>query len=139
MAEVNGTMTEVRTVVGYLAPENSVQVTRGANKTLMLTVQKDDGSYFDLTGSSLIFSVKKRVEDDRPLITKKSSVESEILIEKPREGKAKIFILPNDTVDLALAEYVYDVWLITSEDPVRRLVVVPTCTFEVVAGVTRFR
>ena len=111
-----------------LRPENLISVIRGTSKTFELEITDDDGAVVDLTGATLYFTVKAKLEDTNPLIQKKSSDALEIDIYDPRGGKAKIYLNPSDTQTLALKPHIFDVWVVLSSG--KRYVVVGPSTFE---------
>jgi len=124
------------TTTDMLLPENAVEIVRGTSKTLELTIYDDDlekPEPVDITGATLIFTVKHRVEDAVPLIQKKSTDSAQIVLIAPREGRARIYLVPADTQNLEPKPYVFDVWLILTG---KRYAVVAPSIFEVHAGVT---
>jgi hypothetical protein len=116
-----------------LLPENAIEIIRGTSKTLELLVVDEDGVAVDLTNGAIVFSVKKRTDDVLPLIQKKSTVPAEAEIVAPREGRARIYLIPADTQNLEVMPYVFDCWLLLTG---KRYAVVPPSTFLVLAGVT---
>jgi hypothetical protein len=122
-----------------LAPENAIFITRGSAKTLALTVTDPDSdpkdpTPIDLTDARVVMSVKVKAEDRDPLIFKSSDDPDQVLITQPREGVAKIFLVPSDTKNLDIRAYVFDVWVVLSNG--KPYPVVPPSVFEVEAGVT---
>jgi hypothetical protein len=117
-----------------LAPVNSVTVIRGSSKTFQLTVVDQLGKPVDLTGAALFFTVKEKLEDPYPLIQKKSSDPTQILITNPKGGVAQIYLLPQDTANREPKDHVFDCWISLVSG--KRYPVIPPSTFEVVAGVT---
>jgi len=117
-----------------LLPENALQVIKGASRTLQLTVTDTCGKPLDITGARVLMTVKERIEDRNPLIYKTSDTSAQIVITVPRHGIAEIYLIPADTIHLAVKDYVFDVWLILSDG--KRLPVVLPSVFEVQAGVT---
>jgi hypothetical protein len=117
-----------------LAPENSFTLTRGANKTLQLTVTNPDSTATNLTGCKLILSVKSDQYNDLPIVQKLSTVPSQGAITKPREGLAEFYFVPSDTQGLTPKTYIYDVWLVTTAGD--QFPVVQTSNLVLLAGVT---
>ena len=110
----------------------------GEHKTILLKVKSSAGA-FDLTSATVFFTVKRSVEDTKPLITKSSNVVTEIEILSPQsdvlnKGKAKIFVLPSDTNSLATGEVVLDIWIVTILG--KKIRVVTTLVSEVERPVT---
>lgn len=107
----------------------------GETKTLQITVLKKEGGTFDLTGSTVFFTVKRRLEDMSPLISKTSDVITEIEILTPQSdptktGKAKIFVLPSDTAGLQIGNVVVDVWVVLPTGAQKRVVSTQTVCVE---------
>lgn len=118
-----------------LLPENAITITRGSSKTYEVVVTDDDnGKPVDLTSARVLFTVKADIEQPETVITKDSQKSGEAAITLPREGKARIFLDPDDTMDLAAGEYVFDVWVILANGK-RYPVLVPSA-FIVQLGVT---
>jgi len=117
-----------------ILPENALSLIRGTSKTLELVVTDADGKVVDLTGAKVVMTVKATVTDTNPLIQKSTDVPTQAELTVPREGKARIYLIPSDTQTLAIKQYVFDVWLVLSNG--KRHAVVPPSVFEVQAGVT---
>ena len=123
-----------------LAPENAITVTRGAAKTFGLTVTDAETDPcnpkpFDLTNCQrVVMTVKVKAEDREPVIFKTSEDPSQIEITHPRDGLAKIYLVPLDTKNLDAKDYVFDVWVVLSNG--KPYPVIPPSVFEVIAGVT---
>ena len=116
---------------------NSLTLVRGATKTIELTVLDDAGEAFDLTSAELWFTVKKFISDETFVIQKRSTNVTEIAITSACEGKASIYLLPVDTFNLAVREYTFDIWVVTSLGA-RYLVVGPS-TLDLQDSVTRIQ
>lgn len=121
--------------MGYLDPENWVEIIRGSSKDLELVIEDDEGEPVDLTGGQIYFTVKKHIDEVVPLIQKSSSDAAQIEFTDPKGGTSRIHLFPGDTYQLELREYTFDIWFINASG--KRFVVVPPSTFEVVAGVTK--
>lgn len=117
-----------------LQPENSVTLVRGTSKSLELLVVDIAGKAVDLTGAKIVMTVKAAVSDTTPLFMKSSDFPSQAEIPYPRQGKARIYVSPADTQNLAPKQYVFDVWVVLSSG--KRYAVVQPSTFEVLAAVT---
>ena len=122
------------TPVSATAPANAVTVTRGTSKTLELTVTDSANKAVDLTGARIIFTMKRDSEDQLPLTQKASDDPLQVELSAPREGKAKIYLLPADTQNLDPKSYIFDVWVILSNG--KRYVVVEPTPITLKAGVT---
>lgn len=121
-------------MTAILSPENSLTVIRGTTKTLKVTVTKPDGSYFDITGGRLVFTVKCSIFDDLPTLQKLTTIPAQGAVTIPRQGIAEFYLIPADTQGMKPREYLFDVWLITASGD--RFCVVPQSTFVVQPGVT---
>ena len=119
-----------------IQPENSVPIVRGSSKTLLLTVTDANDRPVDLTGAKVVMTVKRSLEDRDPLIYKTSDDPNHAVIPNPRDGQAKIYLLPSDTQRLEVRQYIFDVWVILNSG--KRYPVVPPSVFDVTAGVTIF-
>lgn len=120
------------------ALDKRITITAGADKTYKLFVTDEDGEPFDLTGTVLRLNVKNKYTDIVSLIEKVSTSLSQIEIldqTVPEEkGYAKIYFVPEDTIELKIKQYVYDVWITLTDNtskPIVRLSV-----FEVQPAVT---
>lgn len=118
-----------------LGPENQIEIYRGASKIYELEVVDGEDHAVDLTGARLVFTVKCSLSDPSPLIQKDSAVgATEIDISHPKEGMAEIKLLPTDTQNMDVGEYIFDVWVVLSSGT-RSPVILPS-PFMVLAGVT---
>lgn len=117
-----------------ILPENALTLIRGTSKTLELVVTDADGKVVDFTGGKIVMTVKASITDTNPLIQKSSDVVGQAELTAPREGKARIFLVPGDTQTMTAKQYVFDVWLVLVSG--KRFAVVPPSIFEVQAGVT---
>jgi len=125
------------TGTSYLNTTNSLSIVRGTTKTISLTITDEAGDAFDLTDATIWFSVKKTLADVNPLILKKSDTPTDITITSAREGTAEIYLIPSDTFDMDVREYLFDVWVVTATGA-RYLVTGPS-TLEIQNSVTRIQ
>jgi hypothetical protein len=119
---------------GYTQPQNSVGVYRGQSKTFELRVTDEVAAVVDLTGATVWFTVKGDLLDRDPTILKVSSDPVQIKISEPKRGVALIYLQPDDTRNLEIQEYVFDVWVQLASG--KRYPVIPPSVFVVEAGVT---
>jgi hypothetical protein len=117
-----------------LLPKNSVQIIRGTSKTLQLSVVDSHHKPVNLTGATIIFTVKNRVEDRQNVIQKTTQDPTQVQITDPFGGIAQIFLVPADTQLRDVKQYVFDVWVILTSGA-RYAVVVPAI-FDLQPGVT---
>lgn len=94
---------------------SDISIVKGENKTLELTVRDKDNNIVDITGHTLIFTVKLNTKETANLFQKTSGNPAEIDLVDPTNGRADIFIDPIDTSSSSIlpGEYVYDIWTIT--------------------------
>lgn len=82
-----------------------ISIIRGTSNVFTLSVANADGSPFILEeGQSLIFAVKKRLMTDNRVLIKK-------IKHRVDEGTYYLELMPEDTKDLELGKYYYDVGL----------------------------
>jgi hypothetical protein len=117
-----------------LLPKNSVQIIRGTSKTLQLSVVDSNRKPVNLTGTTIIMTVKETVDNHKNIFQKTTNVATQIQITDPFGGVAQIFITPADTQNLDIKQYVFDVWVILTSGA--RYAVVPPTIFDLQAGVT---
>jgi hypothetical protein len=67
---------------------------------------------YDLTGVTIVFSVRRTTYEQIPLIFKTSASSPQILITDIKGGEARIFLVPEDTHDIDPGFYYLAVWLI---------------------------
>lgn len=121
--------------MSVLDPKNALQVIRGTSKTLLLTVaDSSTAKPVNLTGARVIFTVKRRLEDQNPVIQKTSDYSTQVLLTTPTAGQAEIYLTPSDTQTLEVKDYVFDIWVVLASG--KRYAVVPPSVFSLKAGVT---
>lgn len=116
------------------APVNTLTIIRGTSKTLELTITDSAGAIVDITGCTVIFTIKDDLYNQLPLVQKMSTNPLEVEITEPRLGKALIYLTPADTHDLDPVVYVYDVWLVLTNT--KRYAVIQPTDFVLKPGVT---
>jgi hypothetical protein len=117
-----------------ILPENAITIYRGQSKTLGVTIVTTDNKPVDITGGTIIMTVKESVDAAVPLIRKTSDVSTQVVVVSPREGKAQIFLVPADTQHLTIKQYIFDVWLLTADD--KQYPVILPSVFDLKPGVT---
>lgn len=119
-----------------LVPEFTLVFVKGESRTLDIIITDGDDKPIDITGATVIFTVKADFDDQFPLIRKTTANVSEGVITAPRAGKARIFVTPADTFNLDTDfDYMYDVWVILSTTA--RHAVIPPSVFRVTDSVAR--
>jgi hypothetical protein len=79
-------------------------------------------------------TVKENTTDINPLIYKTSAHGTQAAITLPRTGIAEIYLVPADTQNLAVKQYLFDVWVILSSG--KRHQVVKPSTFDLQPSVS---
>lgn len=91
-----------------------LSMTRGDTKSFTITLTDDDGLPLDVTGMSLIFTVKRsRFDADADAVISKE-VDDGIVVDDPTTGEAVLTIEPGDTSGLAARTHrlFYDVQVV---------------------------
>ena len=117
-----------------LLPANSLSIFKGTSRTLELHVIDSTGKCVNITGATIVFTLKKCAGDQFPIIQKTSASILQVEITDPKGGVARIYLNPADTMNLDPGDYVYDVWIILASG--KRYVLIPESTFTVLQGVT---
>lgn len=120
-----------------LLPKNALTVIRGTSKTFRVTVtDPETGKPFNLTGATLILTVKRRIEDAQPILRKTTEVMADAVITGPTAGVVEFYLVPADTKNKDIREYVFDVWLIVPGAVDKHYAVIPPSIFDLQQGVT---
>lgn len=120
--------------VGILQPENALAIIKGTSRTYEVQVQDEHCEPVNLTGCTMYFTVKERIDDVAPLFQKSSLNALEIQFTDPEGGIARVYVQPADTFNAKVKPYVFDIWLILTTG--KRYVIVPPSTFEIQPSVT---
>lgn len=91
---------------------NSIDVYAGSNRTLRVYITDPDLKIVNLTGATGVFTVKEDKSDLFPTIQKSTAIAGQGQIGSPDQGEMFFFLVPEDTEDLDIQQYVYDVRLI---------------------------
>lgn len=83
-----------------ISNENTISLTRGDTARIALAVKRADGTDYDYSADTVLFTVKKNV------------YETDFLIQKTVTDGI-VYIAPSDTETLSYGEYAYDVQLTT--------------------------
>ena len=125
-----------------LGVENSLAITRGESATFQLYVTNPDEAVsgeasppVNLTGSRVVFTVKRCISD-KDVVFRKDSANGvlEIALVDAKAGEVEIYITPDDTSRLEAGEYVFDVWVILVDGS--RYKVVGPASLVIAEGVT---
>jgi hypothetical protein len=99
------------TTGGKNVPRYKIDLYINNDRTLRVFIKDEDLNIIDLTGTTLVMSVRKN-EGDTPIFTKSTAVSAEGAIGSADEGECFFYILPSDTA-LLEGKYVFDVTLTT--------------------------
>jgi hypothetical protein len=90
--------------------ETALEIKRGDTKTYTLTFKKDDGTLIDITGYTIFFTVKTKIDDvDNDAVIKKTITTHS----NPTQGETKIELSSTDTNQEAKS-YVFDIQIKTN-------------------------
>jgi hypothetical protein len=122
---------------------SALTIDRGASKTFLITVLDNNNAQVDLTGALVWFTVKERLEDVTPVISKRNLAaggdNAQALVLLPQTGTTKgqfeIYLVPSDTACLKTDHsYVFDIWVELTSG--KRYQVVKKRTFIIEEAVT---
>jgi len=119
-----------------LALANQINIYQGESATITLKVKDNTGKAVDITGASVIMTVKTDINTVIPLFQKSTDNIAQIAITAPREGKAEIYLSSSDTATLNAIQYVYDIWVILATG--KKHPVIKPSVFKVEQSVTKF-
>lgn len=102
----------VSTSGGKNVPHYKVDLYINNDRTLRVFIKDEDLNIVDLTGTTLVLSVRKN-EGDTPVFTKSTANASEGAIGAADEGECFFYIVPSDTASLE-GQYIFDVSLTTT-------------------------
>lgn len=85
--------------------DNAIELTRGDTARIALAVTKSDGTTYDFSNDTVLFSVK-------------ASVCSKDVVLQKVVTDGTIYIAPSDTAELKYGDYIYDVELTTQSGDV---------------------
>lgn len=108
----------IRNDEGKTVKFESLEIFSGDNRDIEISVVDETGAVVDLTGSSVLMSVKKFIKDVSYVFQKSSATPAEITITNPTGGVFVVFLVPADTQLLAAGLYEFDVQLTTAADKV---------------------
>lgn len=88
-----------------ISNDNAISLTRGDTARISLAVKKADGTDYDFSADTVLFTVKKNVHATESILQKTVT-------------DGAVYIAPADTAELAYGEYAYDVQLTTQSGDV---------------------
>ena len=101
--------------------DNSIELTRGDTARISLSITKADGTPYDYSADTVLFSVKTSV------------LSTELVLQKTVTD-GTVYIAPSDTEELKYGDYVYDVELTTQSGDV--CTIITPARFTLTAEVT---
>lgn len=104
-------------------PNATINIIRGTNKTIAVTVKDVTGVAIDITGSTAYCSVKGNLEDAATLFQLSTAVGAEGSIVDAVAGKLEFYLVPLNTSALAPKSYWYDIQIVLADT--KRYCVVP--------------
>ena len=121
----------------YLYGPNFIEVTRGT--TLEVTTESiwttaEGTANLDLTGATVMFTVKAFKEDQVPIFHRKGTHGNGFTISKPKSGKIEFTLAATETAKLPVGVHYYDIVIILPGELVYQLV--ENVQFEVKQGAT---
>jgi hypothetical protein len=96
-------------------PYYSMELYRDDDRRLRVYIRDGDLNIIDLTGATCLFTAKINKGDATPVIQKSTANPSEGIIGAADEGECFFFIVPADTENLDICQYVYDVRVTLSD------------------------
>ena len=98
---------------------NEIELYKGDNKTYRLTVLDGDGEFVDISLALITFTVRKYLGASNISFTRKNlaaggSATQINFVTDGVDGKADIFLIPENTSGLDPGMYVYDVQVVIS-------------------------
>ena len=88
-----------------ISADNTISLTRGDTARITLAVKQSDGTDYDFSSDTVLFTVKKNVHATESILQKTVT-------------DGAVYIAPADTAELAYGEYAYDVQLTTQSGDV---------------------
>lgn len=92
-------------------PYYPIDLFQNNNRRLRVYIRDAILQPVDITGCEVIFTVKLKRSDTTSVIQKSTSVSGEGEIGSPDEGECFFYIVPEDTEELTVGQYVWDVTL----------------------------
>lgn len=89
-------------------PFETVELYAKNNRTFRVYVKDDNLDVINVTGATGILTVKK-TKDSSAEFTKSTSIPAQGQIGSPDQGELFFYVLPADTVNLDIRQYVFDV------------------------------
>lgn len=113
----------------------NLSLPRGDSREYRFELTDENDNVMNLTGATVYFTVKEKNSDADPGVFQLSSADpTQIDIDDPGNGKARIFVTNSNTQDLEIRSYIYDVQVQPASGGVKTAV---SGTFTISEDVTR--
>ena len=89
-------------------PFETIELYAGNNRTLRVYVKDDNLDVINVTGATGVLTVKK-TKDSSAEFTKSTAIPAQGQIRSPDQGEMLFYIVPADTANLDVRQYVFDV------------------------------
>lgn len=96
-------------------PFYSMDLYQNNDRRLRVYIRDGNLNIVDLTGATVVFTVKSNKADVVPVIQKSTAVPAEGLIGAADEGECFFYIVHADTSGLDICQYVYDVRVLLAD------------------------
>jgi len=90
-------------------PYESIDLCANNNRTFRVYVKTPNLDVVNVAGATGVFSIKVTKDSSSPVIKKSTANPSEGAIGSPDAGELFFYIVPSDTVNLDIRQYVFDV------------------------------
>ena len=94
---------------GCAMPFTALDIYANNNRTLTVYVKTADLNIVDITSAVAILTVKVSKESTSPDIVKSTAIAGQGAIGAANKGELYFYLVPADTVNMAIRQYVYDV------------------------------
>jgi len=91
-----------------IVPFETIELYAGNNRTLRVYVKDDNLDVINVTGATGVLTVKK-TKDSSAEFTKSTAIPAQGQIGSPDQGEMLFYIVPADTANLDVRQYVFDV------------------------------
>ena len=90
-------------------PYESIELYANNNRTFRVYVKTPDLNVVNVAGATGVFTMKVTKDSDSPILRKSTANPSEGEIGSPDAGELLFYIVPADTVNMSIRQYVFDV------------------------------
>lgn len=90
-------------------PYEAIELYANNNRTLRVYVKTPELNIINVAGAVGVFTVKITKDSTSPVFTKSTAVPAQGSIGSPDQGEMFFYILPADTVNIDVRQYVFDI------------------------------